>query len=522
MTERQDKLGVLYEVGRYINSSLDLQEVLDLVMESLIRVTGAERGLILLVDPASGERHVAAARNFDPAALATPACEISRHVVQAVLERETPLLVSDALSDPHYQQFQSVVALRLRSILCAPLSVKGRTIGVVYVDNRRRAGLFTPSDLELLVAFADQAAIAIENARLHQSLQARLREIADLQAYQDDVLRSVASGVIALDPAGRITTFNAAAEAIFGVPAGQALNAPYDAVLGPDMSQFLHAYRAGAQLGGAPPGAGHDVACELPGRGRVYLSARVTPLRTAAGQETGLVLALEDQTEKRLLEKARRAEEEKRQLLSRFFAPSVLDEILRNPAAAATLGGVRKEISVLFADIRGYTTISERMAPEEVVALLNRYLEEATRAIRACEGTVDKYIGDAVVALFNAPTEQPDHAVRAVWAALALQGGTIRLRRTAGREVHFGIGVNTGEAVAGYIGTADLMSYTAIGDAVNVAARLQASARAGEVLISEATYERVGGVFAAERLGALDVKGRRAPVVAYRVLGPRL
>jgi class 3 adenylate cyclase/GAF domain-containing protein len=522
MAERADKFAVLYEVGRLVSSSLDLAEVLDLVMDSLIQVTGAERGFVMLSDPTSGELRVEVARNLDQAAIDAPHFEVSRNVVRAVVERGTPLLVSDALTDPSYQRFQSVVALRLRSILCAPLQARGQTIGVIYVDNRLRAGLFTQPDLDLLVAFANQAAIAIENARLYQGLHQRLNEIAELQAYQANVFRSVASGVIVLDPTDHITTFNSAAGAIFMVSTERALNQPYDAVLGPDMSQFLRAWRAHGLPSDAITGLAHEVACEVPGRGRIYLSARVTPLRTADGRANGLVLALEDRTETRRLEKEKQAEEEKRELLGRFFSREVREEILRDPEAAAKLAGVRKEISVLFADIRGYTTLSENAAPEDIVALLNRYLELATRAIRACEGTVDKYIGDAVVALFNAPTDQPDHAVRSVWAALALQGSVVRVHLPDGQRVRFGVGVNTGEAVAGYIGTPELMSYTAIGDAVNVASRLQSLAGPGEVVISEATYQRVQDVFEVESLGPLEMHGRTEAVVAYRVLGPRV
>jgi len=234
------------------------------------------------------------------------------------------------------------------------------------------------------------------------------------------------------------------------------------------------------------------------------------------------VIAIEDETEKRQLEQARRAEEEKRLVLGRFFAPAVLEEILRNPKAAARLAGVRKELTVFFADIRGYTTLSEPMAPEDLVAMLNGYLELASRAIHACAGAVDKYVGDAVMALFNAPTDQPAHAVYAVWAALALQGSSGRWRLTTGHEVEFGIGVNTGEAIAGFIGASTQPSYTAIGDAVNVAARLQASARPGEVLVGEATSAQVQTVFQLAWLGPTEVKGRSASVVVYRVLGPRI
>jgi adenylate cyclase len=520
--ERDEKFAVLYEVGRYINSSLDLAELLELVVDSLIRVTGAERGFIMLADPDSGELRVEVARNFDRSTMETPSFAVSQNVVRTVVEQGTPLLASDALSDPGLERFQSVAIHRLRSIMCAPLQVKGSIIGAMYVDNRLRSGLFEEAELDLLVAFADQAAMAIENARLYRGLQERLREIAALQAYQENIFRSVASGVVVLDHAGRITSLNPAAEAIFGTPAGAVRGASYQAALGPDIAQFIRAHLAGVHLPQQQTRLGQDLVCDVPGRGLVYLSVRATSLLTADEQVSGLVLAIEDRTEKRLLEKAHQAEEDKRRLLSRFFSPAVLEEILRNPEAAAKLAGVRKELTVLFADIRGYTSLSESAPPEQVVTLLNHYLELATRAIRACDGTVDKYIGDAVLALFNAPTDQASHAQSAVWAALALQGTSVRLREVVEREVQFGIGVNTGEAVAGYVGTSEQLSYTAIGDAVNIAARLQVSAAPGEVLISEATYVLVREDFEAHCLGPLEVKGRSEPVIAYRVLGPRI
>ncbi len=522
MPEHTDPFAVLYQMGRYINSSLDLGEVLELVMTSLINVTRAERGFIMLWDTAHSELQVPVVRNLDRATIDSPAFEVSRNIVQAVLDKGTPLLVNDALNDPSLQQFRSVVALRLRSILCAPLRVKDRTIGVVYLDNRLRSALFGQADLELVVAFADQAAIAIDNARLYQGVQARLQEITDLLAYQASVLRSVGNGVIAVDSAGRITTFNAAAETILAVSAADVLGADFREALGPGISQLIHGYLAGAQAPEAPTRAAHAIVCDVPQRGRVYLSGHVSPLRTPEGRTTGLVIAIEDETEKRQLEQARRAEEEKRLVLGRFFAPAVLEEILRNPEAAARLAGVRKELTVLFADIRGYTTLSEPMAPEDLVAMLNGYLELASCAVHACAGAVDKYVGDAVMALFNAPTDQPAHAVYAVWAALALQGSSGRWRKTTGHQVEFGVGVNTGEAIAGYIGASTQPSYTAIGDAVNVAARLQASARPGEVLVGETTSAQVGPVFQLEWLGPTEVKGRSAPVVVYRVLGPRI
>jgi adenylate cyclase len=176
---------------------------------------------------------------------------------------------------------------------------------------------------------------------------------------------------------------------------------------------------------------------------------------------------------------------------------------------------------VLFADIRGFTAMAEQLAPTEVVGVLNGYLTAATDVIFAHRGTIDKFIGDAIMALFGAPVALPDHPLLAVTAALALQRALDALPPTRGRRVSFGVGVNTGVGVVGTIGAPRLLSYTAIGDVVNVAARLQGEARAGEVLIAEDTYRRVADAVDVEPLGSTYVKGRVAPVQTYKVRGLR-
>ncbi|MBI2887744.1 MAG: adenylate/guanylate cyclase domain-containing protein [Chloroflexi bacterium] len=217
----------------------------------------------------------------------------------------------------------------------------------------------------------------------------------------------------------------------------------------------------------------------------------------------------------------RREEEEKRRIretFGRYVAQPVVEKLLQDPGSVA-LGGKRQEVTVLFADIRGYTTLSEQTSPEDVVNMLNTYLTEATGGILAQEGTVDKYIGDAIMAYFNAPLPQADHALRAIRAALEMQA---RLGAgQAGAGPSCGIGIHTGIAIVGNVGSPQLMSYTVIGDAVNVAARLQASAGPGEVLISEGAYDQVRGMVDVEPLEPLQVKGRTVPVPVYRVRGVR-
>ncbi|MBM2826423.1 MAG: adenylate cyclase [Dehalococcoidia bacterium] len=221
-------------------------------------------------------------------------------------------------------------------------------------------------------------------------------------------------------------------------------------------------------------------------------------------------------------ERGRRQEEQEkrriREIFGRYVAQPVVEKILQDPSAVA-LGGKRQEVTVLFGDIRGYTTLSEQTSPEAIVDMLNSYLTLATASILANEGTVDKYIGDAIMAYFNAPLPQDDHALRAIKAALEMQRSLGSFGAATGANC--GIGVHTGVAIVGNVGSPQLMSYTVIGDAVNVASRLQSNAGPGEILISEGTYDQVRGLVEVDLLEPLQVKGRSVPIPVYRVLGIR-
>lgn len=209
-------------------------------------------------------------------------------------------------------------------------------------------------------------------------------------------------------------------------------------------------------------------------------------------------------------------------IFGRYVSKSVVKEILENKEAIQ-LGGVRRDVTLIFVDIRGFTPLSEKMEPEDVILILNEYLDLCTRAVFAYEGTLDKYIGDGVMAIFGAPMNQPDHANRAIKAALQMKKESaylaVRLIEKYGRSVSFGIGINSGPAVVGNIGSQERMDYTAIGDTFNLAARLEANAKPGQILISQNTYQRVKEKFIFTPLEAIKVKGREELVQIYQVEG---
>src|ERR1051326_4047878 len=194
---------------------------------------------------------------------------------------------------------------------------------------------------------------------------------------------------------------------------------------------------------------------------------------------------------------------------------------------AVELGGQTKEVSILFADIRGYTALSDGRRPEEVVEMLNDYLNILTEAIWQEQGTLTMFQGDAIMAIFNAPLPQPDHAMRAVRAALGMRQAIEERQRQQnpnfpevryGIKVRYGIGVNTGLATIGNIGSRDrLQNYTAIGDAVNIASRLQSNSADNEIIIHHTTFEQVSRYFDCVLLEPLQVKNKREPLIVYNV-----
>ncbi len=216
----------------------------------------------------------------------------------------------------------------------------------------------------------------------------------------------------------------------------------------------------------------------------------------------------------------------KRQIMKEFkkyVAPQVLEQMNKSGELSIKLGGESRDIAVLFVDIRGFTTLSEALAPEQVVEMLNEYLALTTEAIFANGGTLDKFIGDATMAVFNAPVDLPDYEARAVQAALDIVHGAARvnarIKEKIGREVAFGVGVNCGRAVVGNIGCETRMDYTAIGDTVNTAARLEGKALGGQVVISEMLKKRLEGRILTEPLGEMALKGKAEPLLVYSVLG---
>ena len=204
-----------------------------------------------------------------------------------------------------------------------------------------------------------------------------------------------------------------------------------------------------------------------------------------------------------------------------YVAPEIVDDVAGSGSYELQLGGRHKDIAVLFVDIRGFTTMSENLAPEEVVDILNEYFGVITDAIFKNKGTLDKFIGDAAMAVFNSPFDLDDYVYRAVMTACDIAKASEalgeKLMERFGKKVSYGIGVNCGEAIIGNIGSTFRMDYTAIGDTVNTASRLESNAKAGEILISEEVKKRLEGRIETEDVGEIPLKGKSRKIFVYRV-----
>lgn len=207
----------------------------------------------------------------------------------------------------------------------------------------------------------------------------------------------------------------------------------------------------------------------------------------------------------------------------KYVAPQVVDELVKQDKFELSLGGENRDIAVMFVDIRNFTTMSEALEPEQVVGILNEYLELTTNAIFRHGGTLDKFIGDATMAIFNAPFDLDDYVFEAVQAAKAIIDGTgelnARLKEQFGRTVSFGIGVHCGPAVVGNVGCGFRMDYTAIGDTVNTASRLESNAESGQILISEDVYRRLQKRICVKEIGEIHLKGKQNEFMVYELAG---
>ena len=327
----------------------------------------------------------------------------------------------------------------------------------------------------------------------------------------DNIFASITSGVITTDIQNQITLTNRAAERILGYSSndivGHSLNETLASVsleLQPHLVEVRKTDKAIADL---------EISHHFPNRGIVDWRFNLSPLKDAGQKTQGIAIVLDDLTERKKLEAQRR-------LFERMVSPAVIEQLDPN---SLQLGGKRATITAIFADIRGFTSFSESHEPEQLVKILNRYLAAMAEAVLAHEGTIDKFMGDAIMAWFNAPVPQPDHTLRAVKTALMIRESVEKLYKELPPEFHlaFGAGIHCGDAVLGLIGTEKRLEYTAISDAVNTAKRIQENSAKNQILLSRDAFKHVSREVEVKPHADMSMKGKTQPLEVFEVLGLR-
>jgi adenylate cyclase len=551
----QRGVAALLKATSYLGQSLDLDKTLQVVMEEARHLMQADRSTLFLVDHTRGElwSKVAKADDRTMMEIRIPA---DRGIAGYVASTGQTLNIPNAYEDPRFDSnVDKQTGYRTRNILCMPVyNSEGLLIGVTQLINKHQ-GSFTSLDEEFMRAFNIQAGIALENAKLFESV---LLE----KQYQKDILQSLSDAVISTDLQGKIVTINDAALQLLGCPSAttgdrsqletwrQALigHCVWDVMAIDNLQRRLEdSLQHGARhyvpeqtlgvgdwwlvsLAERGLGVGEEEAngqaidpihpsslIPHPSRGfERSINLTVNPLTNPEGGVRGGLIVLEDISQEKRMKAT----------LYRYMTPGVAERVMAL-GDDALMVGERKDVTILFSDIRSYTSLTERMTAAEVVSLLNTYFEAMVEAVFNFDGTLDKFIGDALMAVFGAPLPLENHAWMAVQSALdmrrRLKDFNQQRQATGQSLIHIGIGLSSGEVVSGNIGSQKRMDYTVIGDGVDISSRLEGATKeyGCDIILSEFTYDLCAAKIWTRELDRVRVKGKTRPIYIYELIGDR-
>jgi len=506
---------VIHNYSQAISNLLYLRDLADTALNQIGNALGVDRGALLILDSESNGQinlRVLPALNTDrlPNGLSlsrgTPI--IQRLVNEGQGLAQYTIDISPQFASAPQHERQNLKELNFEWFI--PILKNKRLIGIFGLGPKKSSQPYSTQDLQLLKTLADQTALALENAALFDQLQRNLAETTRVKNLMGNVFASMANAIVTTDIDGKITLCNRAAESILGLSSERCLGQHYAQAL-PFLADTAVFDLITDIANQAAPYSSREILAELPGRGQANLSVNLTPLKDGQGKPKGVAILMDDVTETKRLRAAQ-------DMFRRYVSPAVVDRLPSDPDDLQ-LGGHRQEVTILFADICDFTAFSEKLTPERLVEILNQYLSMAATAILMYEGTLDKFMGDALMGIFNAPLAQDDHVLRAVRAAAAMQRAVADYHHHTGEKhgLSFGVGIHVGEVIVGNVGMPDRMDYTAIGDAVNVARRIQEKTPAGKVLISEAAYQVVKASVDAVYYAEMQVKGRKQRVRTYEL-----
>jgi adenylate cyclase len=498
--ERQREVDFLNLVSD-LTSELELTTLLARVVSEATRMLDCDRTTLFLNDEKTNELVSYVVDKLEVEEIRFP-----NHlgIAGTVFTSRESIRIPYAYADLRFNPaFDKQTGYFTRCILCVPIFNKaGRTIGVTQSLNKR-GGPFTSEDESRLRAFTAQIASALENAKLFSDVQA-------MRNYNVAMLESMSNGVITFDVDGRATTCNAAGTRI--------LRCTEEEVVGRSPAEVFHGSDwLVERIRHVADTRSTDLAmdAELAVDGET-VSANVTvlPLLSHDDEQLGTLVMLEDiSNEKRV-----------KSTLARYMDPDLADRLLAAGSQEDVLGGNESVATVLFSDIRSFTTLAERLGPQPTVAFLNEYFARMVDCISANGGMLDKFVGDAIMAVFGLPVASDDDEDRALRTAIAMLRS---LREWNGEReqrgepsLDIGVGLSTDSVVAGNIGSPKRMDYTIIGDGVNLAARLESACKhyGARILLSELTVAKLKGVYRLREIDKVIVKGKTKPVGVFECL----
>jgi adenylate cyclase len=487
------ELETLFDISVAISSVLDVDELGEEILWRSVGILNASKGMMLMPKENSPILEPNSSFNWeDSDALISKKLTIFKKIDDSksgvILTPENKNSLQKKLGEDH--------------VIIAPIQAKENILGYMVLCNKEtRHGVeaFTQTDLDLLSALCNQGAVALDNARL-------FKDITEAKQFNESILGSIATGVITLDPLGEIDSINRAGMNILKMNRDETVGNHYMYLFEKDMEIIGLIQRV--EMENTTHSEINMSFLTVSKEAVVNVSA--APRIDPNGSVRGLVVAIEDITD---VSKVKNT-------FKRYVSKQVVDELLDDDAKL-NLGGEEREVTILFSDIRGFTSMSENMSPENVVSTLNEYFSDMIDIVFKYNGTLDKIIGDELMIVYGAPISAEDDTQRAVTTAVEMQKQIICLNKKRKKRkdmpISAGIGINRGIVVSGNIGSRDMMDYTVIGDTVNLGARLCSAAGPGEILVSSTVWKETQKYYSYKKLEPIKVKGKKNKVSIYRI-----
>ncbi len=502
MRKTREKELEFLDVVADVTSELELGTLLKKVMAEATRMLGADRSTLFMNDEKTNELFSRVAMGDGIGEIRLPN---TAGIAGAVFASGQTINIPYAYADLRFNPaFDKQTGYFTRSILCVPVINKdGKCIGVTQVLNRR-GGPFTDEDETRLKAFTAQVSIALENAKLFEDIQ-------NIKNYNESMLESMSNGVITMDEDGKIVTCNKAGLNIMTKMPNEVIGVSADEFFVDENLWLME--RVQKVDASQEPEVIIDGELQF-GEEKLSVNVNILPLINTEGKKLGAMIMVEDiSSEKRM-----------KSTMSRYMDPALAAQMMEGGDSDEFLGGKSTEATILFSDIRSFTTLTESLGAQGTVQMLNEYFTIMVDIITREGGMLDKFIGDAIMAAFGIPVaheDDEDRAVRATIAMITELWEYNKIREARGElAIDHGVGLNTGMIVSGNIGSPKRMDYTMIGDGVNLAARLESACKqySARILISEFTRAKLKGTYRMRDVDLVVVKGKTEPVGVIEVL----